>query len=61
VPSIGGGIGMVWTEWSTTRISAGNLANETGNVTAFGESCPLVPTADGAREQQNCRVEITLG
>jgi len=29
-------------------------------VTAFGESRPLVPTADGAREPQNRRVEIIL-
>jgi outer membrane protein OmpA-like peptidoglycan-associated protein len=29
-------------------------------VTAFGESRPLVPTADGAREPQNRRVEIVL-
>ncbi|MFZ4408156.1 MAG: OmpA family protein [Paracraurococcus sp.] len=29
-------------------------------VTAFGESRPLVPTADGLREPQNRRVEIVL-
>jgi len=29
-------------------------------VTAFGESKPLVPTADGVREPQNRRVEIVL-
>ena len=29
-------------------------------VTAFGESRPLVPTADGVREPQNRRVEIVL-
>ena len=29
-------------------------------VTAFGESRPLVPTADGAREPQNRRVEIMI-
>ena len=29
-------------------------------VTAFGESRPLVPTADGTREPQNRRVEIVL-
>jgi len=28
---------------------------------AFGESRPLVQTADGVREQQNRRVEITYG
>ncbi|WP_139323556.1 OmpA family protein, partial [Roseomonas sp. TAS13] len=29
-------------------------------VEAFGESRPLVPTADGVREPQNRRVEIVL-
>jgi OmpA-OmpF porin, OOP family len=29
-------------------------------ITAFGESRPLVPTADGVREPQNRRVEIVL-
>ena len=29
-------------------------------VTAFGESRPLVPTADGLREPQNRRVEMVL-
>jgi OmpA-OmpF porin, OOP family len=29
-------------------------------VTGFGESRPLVQTADGAREPQNRRVEIAL-
>jgi OmpA-OmpF porin, OOP family len=29
-------------------------------VTAFGESRPLVPTTDGAREPRNRRVEILL-
>ncbi|MEA3048644.1 MAG: OmpA-OmpF porin, family, partial [Sphingomonadales bacterium] len=28
---------------------------------AFGESRPLVETADGVREPQNRRVEITYG
>ena len=28
---------------------------------AFGESNPRVPTADGVRELQNRRVEITYG
>nr|MDP9415782.1 flagellar motor protein MotB [Pseudomonadota bacterium] len=28
---------------------------------AFGESRPLVETADGVREPQNRRVEITFG
>ena len=30
------------------------------NIQAFGESRPLVPTADGVREPQNRRVEIIL-
>ena len=29
-------------------------------IQAFGESHPLVPTADGVREPQNRRVEIIL-
>ena len=29
-------------------------------ISAFGESRPLVPTADGVREPQNRRVEIVL-
>ncbi|MBX6747532.1 MAG: OmpA family protein, partial [Acetobacteraceae bacterium] len=29
-------------------------------IEAFGESRPLVPTADGVREPQNRRVEIVL-
>jgi len=29
-------------------------------ITAYGESRPLVPTADGVREPQNRRVEIVL-
>ena len=34
-----------------------------GSITteAFGESRPLVDTADGVREPQNRRVEITFG
>ena len=34
-----------------------------GSITAqaFGESMPRVPTADGVRELQNRRVEITYG
>ena len=34
-----------------------------GNITSqgFGESQPRVPTADGVRELQNRRVEITYG
>lgn len=37
-------------------VSAGALTTE-----AFGESRPLVETADGVREPQNRRVEITFG
>ncbi|MCI0752633.1 OmpA family protein [Teichococcus vastitatis] len=35
-------------------------ARSTITVQAFGESRPLVPTADGVREPQNRRVEIVL-
>jgi outer membrane protein OmpA-like peptidoglycan-associated protein len=37
-------------------IPDGSIATE-----AFGESRPLVETADGVREPQNRRVEITFG
>ena len=30
------------------------------SITAFGDTKPLVPTADGVREPQNRRVEIVL-
>src|SRR3546814_20641131 len=41
---------------------AGKGVPETAIATAgFGESRPLVETADGVREPQNRRVEITLG
>jgi len=40
-------------------VARGISRNEIG-VTAFGESRPLVPTADGVREPQNRRVEIVL-
>ncbi|MDO9710027.1 OmpA family protein [Paracraurococcus lichenis] len=36
------------------------IAREEIAVTAFGETKPLVPTADGVREPQNRRVEIIL-
>ena len=36
------------------------VAKEEIVVTAFGETKPLVPTADGVREPQNRRVEIVL-
>jgi outer membrane protein OmpA-like peptidoglycan-associated protein len=31
------------------------------DIKGFGETHPLVPTADGVREPQNRRVEIILG
>ena len=37
-------------------VSAGAIASE-----AFGETAPLVQTADGEREPQNRRVEVTYG
>ncbi|MCB4824778.1 OmpA family protein [Roseicella aerolata] len=36
------------------------IQREEITVTAFGETKPLVPTADGVREMQNRRVEIVL-
>jgi OmpA-OmpF porin, OOP family len=36
------------------------IQREEIEVTAFGETKPLVPTADGVREPQNRRVEIVL-
>ena len=36
------------------------VPREAITVQAFGESRPLVPTADGVREPQNRRVEIVL-
>lgn len=44
-------------EYLTGRgIPAGRIMGE-----AFGESQPRVPTADGVRELQNRRVEVTYG
>lgn len=44
-------------EYMTTRgVPASSITSE-----AFGESMPRVPTADGVREPQNRRVEITYG
>jgi outer membrane protein OmpA-like peptidoglycan-associated protein len=44
-------------EYLTSRgIPATRISSE-----AFGESMPRVPTADGVRELQNRRVEITYG
>ena len=40
----------------TKGISSGAVSTE-----AFGESAPLVQTADGVREPQNRRVEVTYG
>ncbi len=40
-------------------VRQGISRNEIG-ITAYGESRPLVPTADGVREPQNRRVEIVL-
>jgi OmpA-OmpF porin, OOP family len=40
----------------TKGISGGAISTE-----AFGESAPLVQTADGVREPQNRRVEVTYG
>ena len=37
-------------------ISGGSITSQ-----AFGETSPRVPTADGVREPQNRRVEITYG
>jgi OmpA-OmpF porin, OOP family len=43
--------------YMTSRgIPAGQISGQ-----AFGESQPRVPTADGVREPQNRRVEITYG
>ena len=36
------------------------IARSAMTIQAFGESRPLVPTADGVREPQNRRVEIVL-
>ena len=36
------------------------IARQDISITAFGETQPLVATADGVREPQNRRVEIIL-
>ena len=41
---------------ATKGVPDGSITTE-----AFGESRPLVDTADGVREPQNRRVEITFG
>jgi outer membrane protein OmpA-like peptidoglycan-associated protein len=43
-----------------SELVARGISREEIGVTAFGESRPLVPTADGVREPQNRRVEIVL-
>ncbi|TCZ63279.1 OmpA family protein [Roseicella aquatilis] len=43
-----------------TELVRQGVTREEIAVTAFGETKPLVPTADGAREPQNRRVEIVL-
>ena len=43
-----------------SELVARGISREEIGVTAFGESRPLVPTADGVRERQNRRVEIVL-
>ena len=43
-----------------TMLSAEGAKRSTFKIEAFGESRPLVQTADGVREPQNRRVEVTL-
>ena len=43
-----------------SELVARGISREEIGVTAFGESRPLVATADGVREPQNRRVEIVL-
>jgi OmpA-OmpF porin, OOP family len=43
-----------------SELVARGVGRDEITVTAFGESRPLVPTADGVREPQNRRVEIVL-
>ena len=42
-------------------MTARGVADTRISTEAFGESQPRVPTADGVRELQNRRVEITYG
>jgi len=42
------------------ELSRRGIARSAMSIQAFGESRPLVPTADGVREPQNRRVEIVL-
>ena len=43
-----------------SELVARGISREEIGITAYGESRPLVPTADGVREPQNRRVEIVL-
>jgi OOP family OmpA-OmpF porin len=43
-----------------SELVARGISRNEITVTAYGESRPLVPTADGVREPQNRRVEIVL-
>ena len=42
------------------ELARNGVARGSISISAFGESRPLVPTADGVREPQNRRVEIVL-
>ena len=42
------------------KLVARGISRNEISVSAYGESRPLVPTADGVREPQNRRVEIVL-
>ena len=42
------------------ELARNGVARGAISIQAFGESQPLVPTADGVREPQNRRVEIVL-
>jgi outer membrane protein OmpA-like peptidoglycan-associated protein len=42
-------------------MSAHGVPDSAMSTEAYGESRPLVETADGVREPQNRRVEITFG
>ena len=42
------------------ELTRNGIGRDEITVQAFGESRPLVPTADGVREPQNRRVEIVL-
>jgi len=42
-------------------LAAHGVPTDVMTISAFGESRPIVPTADGVREMQNRRVEISFG